>query len=158
MVKKTRRAPGAARKQGVTEHRTTATCAAQSLSAGQDRDEKLQATISRLRAERDQDCEAGRSAGREDGEEWAHSASLADLRRVCESEEVMDADDLVTLLSDYWNGEYLANLGADFDGPSFMLGYPDGFREGALAVWEQVWQSFPESRSTGRARRVRKHS
>ena len=66
----------------------------------------------------------------------------------------MDADDLVTLLSDYWNGEYLTNLGADFDGPSFMLGYPDGFREGALAVWEQVWQIFPEVRSTGRARLI----
>jgi len=136
MVKNTRKASGAARKQGVTEHRTTATCAAQSRSAGQDRDEKLQATISRLRAERDQDCESGRSAGREDGEEWAHSASLADLRRVCESEEVMDADDLEMLLSEYWNGEDLASLGADFDRPSFMLGYPRGFQEGALAVWK----------------------
>ena len=61
----------------------------EAASEGHDQDEKIRAAITCLQAERDQDSEAGREQARSDGEEWAHSASLADLRRVFEAEEVI---------------------------------------------------------------------
>jgi hypothetical protein len=134
----TRKTPGTARKQAAADRCLTATRQAQPACDGQDQDETLQATISRLRAERDQDCEAGRSQGRTDGAEWAHSASLANLRRVCEAEEVIEDDDLLALLSEGWGAYYLDNLGEDFDRPSFMRGYPVGFQDGAVEVWRLV--------------------
>ena len=130
--------PGKARKKDAVNRGVVTVRPTQTVNEGQGRDGKLQATIERLRAERDQDCEAGRSQGRKDGEEWAQSAGLANLRRVCEAEEVMEADDLLALLSEEWDAQYLDNLGEDSDRPSFMLGYPAGFRDGAVEVWLSV--------------------
>ena len=50
----------------------------------------------------------------------------------------MDADDLLALFSEDWDAQYLADLGEDYDRPSFMRGYPAGFREGAVEVWLSV--------------------
>ena len=96
--------------------------------AGQVQDEKLQVTFNRLVGEYNDDHQAGYYQGRDDGEEWAHSASLRDLRRVCEAnKQEIDTDELLEMLARYWNPQDLNDLGNDYDRPSFMSGYECGF-------------------------------
>jgi hypothetical protein len=142
MVKTARKTQGTTRKQDAAKRRVTATRNAQAASDGQDQDERLQETINRLRAEADLDRSTGRCLGCQDGEEWAYSASLVNLRRVCEPEGNMDADALLALLSEDWDAQDLASLGEGCDRPNFMLGYADGFQTGAFAVWKYVRHLF----------------
>ena len=144
MVKKVRKAPGTARKKVAAKSRVTTTRPVQQASAGQVQDEKLRATIKRLTGEYNQDYDAGWNQGQDDGEEWAHSASLRDLRRICEAnEQEIDADELLEMLTRYWNPQDLNNLGTDYDLPGFMSGYAPGFQRGALEVWKDFVAQRP---------------
>jgi len=107
-------------------------------------DAQIKSTVERLKAEQGEDFEAGRLKGLEDGVEWAReSASLKDLRRI--SEDVPDANELVTVLIESWcdedyfqdvrHGEGIADK---YDYGSFIQGYAHGFSDGAESVWIKV--------------------
>ena len=55
----------------------------------------------------------------------------------------MEADDLLALLSEDWDAQYIDSLGEDCDRPSFMLGYPAGFLEGACEVCARSARTVP---------------
>jgi hypothetical protein len=132
------KSPGKTRKQDAAKRGVVTAQAAQAESEEQVKERRLEEAISRLHREHDQDFDAGYKQGGEDGEEWACSASLRDLRRVCGAGTTMYEDELLDLLSDYWNAQDLDDLGADCDRTSFLRGYPEGFREGAHKVWNRL--------------------
>ena len=92
--------------------------------------EEIEAVVDRLKKDQAEDSKAGFAKGLRDGAEWAKDdASLADLRRIAESQVGdVDLDELLNLQ----NGDDALADGYDYD--SFSEGYVNGLQGARFCV------------------------
>jgi len=97
--------------------------------------DEMEKLIVRLKQNRNESHQAGKEGSFEMGVEWAKEiATLANFRRLCETDEEIEPEDLIAITEvdvEQWIGE-------NDDRPAYLAGWRDGFLDGVRSVWAKV--------------------